>query len=92
MLARRPTRLVLIAAAMSSFAAAVASLGGATATAATVNVTLSDFGIRLSTGTVPPGRIVFRVLNRGNVRHDFEVDGAKTRVLAHASGSRSPSS
>jgi glucose/arabinose dehydrogenase len=75
--------MLVITGGLIALAAVVASLGGASTTAGTVDVTLSDFGIRLSTGTVPPGRIVFRVLNRGNVSHDFEVDGRKTRALAH---------
>jgi hypothetical protein len=81
--APRWTRLALIAGALMSLVAVVASPGGASTTAATVSVTLADFDIRLSTGTVPPGRTVFHVLNRGNVTHDFAVDGRKTRALAH---------
>ena len=83
--ARRPTRLALIAAAMSSFAAVVALLGGATTTAAyRANVTSASTSRSGSRPAwLPPGWIVFRVLNRGNLRHDFEVGGTTTRVLAH---------
>lgn len=57
-----------------------ASAGAATAV---VHVTLSDFGIDLSTATVTPGRTVFHVTNRGNLSHAFAIDGAKTRALVH---------
>jgi glucose/arabinose dehydrogenase len=66
--------------------ALVALSGSAAATPAgssAVSVTLSDFGIRLSTGVVAPGRVTFHVLNRGNLPHDFRVSGKKTAPLLH---------
>ena len=80
-----PIRALLVAAfVLAAGTALTAAVGAANGRAiASVNVTLIDFGIRLSSGTVPPGRISFRVLNRGNVAHDFAVGGEKTRVLAH---------
>jgi glucose/arabinose dehydrogenase len=48
-----------------------------------VNVTLSDFAIHLSTGTVAPGRVSFHVLNRGNVQHSFTIAGIRTGALRH---------
>ncbi len=55
---------------------------GATS-AASVTVTLSDFGIRLSSGAVAARRVTFRVINRGNVPHGFAVAGKQTTLLPH---------
>ena len=55
----------------------------AAGSAASVTVTLSDFGIRLSVGAVQARRVTFRVVNRGNVPHGFGVAGKRTAVLPH---------
>jgi glucose/arabinose dehydrogenase len=84
MFSPRVTRAASISFAMLALAAVFACAGAASDRASsTVRVTLGDFEIRLSTGTVPPGRVAFRVLNRGNVAHDFDVDGKRTKPLAH---------
>ena len=74
--------------AASGCAVGLAVLAAATGTRAaaplaTVSVTLSDFGIRLSVGAVRDRKVTFRVVNRGNVAHDFAIAGRRTRVLAH---------
>ena len=72
----------------SLVAAAVATLvwvssAPAAPAAASVSVTLSDFAIRVSTDTVPVGRVSFRVVNRGNAVHDFTFAGKRTRALSN---------
>ena len=74
--------------AASGCAVGLAVLAAATGTRAaappaTVSVTLSDFGIRLSVGAVRERKVTFRVVNRGNVAHDFAIAGMRTRPLAH---------
>ena len=80
----RVTRALFLAGALLASTAAFACAGAASSRATpTVDVTLGDFEIRLSTDDVRPGRIAFRVLNRGNVPHDFALDGRRTTALAH---------
>lgn len=87
MFSRRVTRAASLAAGVLALTAAFACTGAAsTRASSTVEVTLGDFEIRLSTGVVEPGRVTFRVLNRGNVSHDFAVDGRRTSPLAHGQG------
>jgi glucose/arabinose dehydrogenase len=64
-------------------ALAAATGTGAAAPPATVSVTLSDFGIRLAVGAVRERKVTFRVVNRGNVAHDFAIAGKRMRVLPH---------
>ncbi len=81
----RPRRLLLLAASACGVALPLALPGGthASASAATVSVTLSDFGVRLSAGTVRSRHVTFRVRNRGNVPHGFAVAGSRTALLEH---------
>src|SRR5262245_21669893 len=78
-------RGVLLAASACFLALPLALPGGshAAASAATVSVTLSDFGVSLSAGAVRSRHVTFRVLNRGNVPHGFAVAGARTTLLRH---------
>ena len=46
-----------------------------------VTVTMSEFRFRLSKRTVPTGTVIFTVVNRGRITHDFRIAGKKTRVL-----------
>jgi glucose/arabinose dehydrogenase len=55
----------------------------AAASAASVTVTLSDFGVSLSAGAVRSRHVTFHVLNRGNLPHGFAVAGAQTLLLQH---------
>jgi uncharacterized cupredoxin-like copper-binding protein len=68
------------------FALAASSAAAPASTAASVtrvDVTLSDFAIRLSADRVPRGRVVFRIVNRGNVPHGFTIAGRQTGTLPH---------
>src|SRR5947207_65578 len=59
--------------------------GGRSATSATVVVTAgkpSEFGFALKPATVARGTVVFKVVNRGKLRHNFAIAGKKTPVLA----------
>jgi plastocyanin len=46
-----------------------------------VTVTATEFRFRLSKRTVPTGTVIFTVVNRGRITHDFRIAGKKTRVL-----------
>jgi uncharacterized cupredoxin-like copper-binding protein len=73
----RPLAIAAIAAAGSIAAA------GVTSAASTVSVTAgkpSEFRFRL--GSKPsPGKVTFRVTNRGSVKHDFKIAGKKTETI-----------
>ena len=61
-----------------------ASPAGADAGDATtrVRVIATDFKFTLSRRTVPTGTVIFTVVNRGKIAHDFRIAGKKTRILA----------
>jgi uncharacterized cupredoxin-like copper-binding protein len=47
-----------------------------------VNVTASEFKFVLSKKTARRGVVVFKVKNVGKLKHDFDIKGRKTRLLA----------
>lgn len=47
-----------------------------------VTVTATDSKFRLSRRRAPTGTVIFTVVNRGKVRHDFKIAGKKTRRLS----------
>jgi uncharacterized cupredoxin-like copper-binding protein len=51
-------------------------------TAATVSVTATEFSFRLSKASVPHGKVVFTVANRGKVAHDFSIGGKTSSLVA----------
>jgi uncharacterized cupredoxin-like copper-binding protein len=51
-------------------------------TATTVAVTATEFKFVLSKHTVPHGTVVFKVVNRGMLPHNFKISGHKTALIA----------
>jgi uncharacterized cupredoxin-like copper-binding protein len=52
------------------------------AAAAKVTVTATEFKFKLSRRSVAaPGKVAFRVVNRGKIAHDFKIAGKKTKLL-----------
>jgi uncharacterized cupredoxin-like copper-binding protein len=49
---------------------------------ATVSVTATEFSFRLSKASVPHGKVVFTVANRGKVGHDFSIGGKTSSLVA----------
>jgi uncharacterized cupredoxin-like copper-binding protein len=47
----------------------------------TVRVTATEFRFKLSRTTVPVGVVVFQVVNRGKIAHDFKIAGKKTPLI-----------
>ena len=47
----------------------------------TVTVTASEFKFKLSRKTAPVGTVVFKVVNKGKIAHDFKINGKKTPLL-----------
>jgi plastocyanin len=69
-------------------AAAVAALAvpGAGAAPATVTVSMTDFAFKLSRQSAPRGIVLFRIVNRGDVPHDFKIAGKKSPIYAAGKG------
>jgi uncharacterized cupredoxin-like copper-binding protein len=63
---------------------AASGTAGPTAAQATSRITVSatDFKFRLSKQRVPTGTVIFTVVNRGRIAHDFKIAGKKTKQLA----------
>jgi uncharacterized cupredoxin-like copper-binding protein len=51
------------------------------ASAAAVTVTASEFKFKLSKLSVPHGTVVFTVVNKGKIPHDFKINGKKTSLV-----------
>jgi uncharacterized cupredoxin-like copper-binding protein len=65
-----------------SLGAAAPSTLSTDTTTATVTVTATEFSFRLSKASVPHGKVVFRVANRGKVAHDFSISGKTSSLVA----------
>jgi uncharacterized cupredoxin-like copper-binding protein len=50
---------------------------------ARVTVKASEFKFVLSKKTARRGVVVFKITNVGKIKHDFDIKGRKTRLLAH---------
>jgi len=62
----------------------LAPFAGARTTATTVHVTAKDtLRFTLSTKKAPHGKTIFKVVNKGTLRHDFAIAGKKTKLLGH---------
>jgi uncharacterized cupredoxin-like copper-binding protein len=81
------TRILSLLAAAAVVAATlvvVVPLAGARTTATTVKVTAKDtFRFALSRRSAPHGKTIFKVINKGTLKHDFKIAGKKTRLLGH---------
>jgi plastocyanin len=62
-------------------AAPVAASPSAT-TATTVTVTMKEFKFVLSKKTVRHGKVTFKLVNKGAVKHDFAISGKKSKLIA----------
>ena len=74
---------VLIAAAVAAAAYfALTPFAGASSTATTVRVTAKDtLKFVLSRRSAPHGRTIFKIINKGSLRHDFKIAGKKTPLI-----------
>jgi uncharacterized cupredoxin-like copper-binding protein len=82
---KRIVSLVAVAAVAAATLFAVVAYGGArTASATTVKVAAKDtFRFTLSRKSAPHGKVTFKVVNKGHLRHDFKIAGKKTKLLKH---------
>ena len=54
---------------------------GRSAKVTKITVTAKEFSFKLSKRKVPKGTVVFTVLNKGKISHDFKIAGKKTKTL-----------
>ena len=70
-------------AALAALVVAPAASPNATAqNVTTVTVTMKEFKFTLSKRTVPHGVVVFKLVNRGALPHNFKISGKKSAILA----------
>jgi len=50
--------------------------------AATVTVTATEFKFKLSPSTVTHGKVIFTLVNKGKVAHDFQIAGKKAPLVS----------
>jgi uncharacterized cupredoxin-like copper-binding protein len=48
----------------------------------TITVTMTEFKFKLAKSSAPKGTVVFKVANKGQVGHDFKINGKKTPLVA----------
>ena len=63
-------------------AASAASSAQTARTSAAVTVTATEFKFGLSKSSVPHGNVVFTVLNRGKIAHDFSISGKTSSLVS----------
>jgi uncharacterized cupredoxin-like copper-binding protein len=74
--------LALVAAAAALLYAPFASPKASATKSTTVTVTMREFKFTLSRKIVPRGTIVFKLVNKGTLGHDFKIAGKKSKLVA----------
>jgi plastocyanin len=74
--------LLLLALASAGLATGVFAARNHAGAVTRVTVTATEFRFTLSRRTIPVGAVVFTVVNKGKLAHDFKLAGKKTHVLA----------
>jgi uncharacterized cupredoxin-like copper-binding protein len=75
--------VAVVAVAAAALFAVVAYGGGSTTTATTVKVTAKDtLRFVLSRKSAPHGKVIFKVTNKGRIKHDFKIAGKKSKMIA----------
>lgn len=77
--------LVTLAAAVATPAAPA---GTQVVTTTKVNVVMTEYAFRLSKSVVPRGRVIFTVVNRGDLGHDFVIGALNKKTPVISSGGR----
>ncbi len=80
---KRIFSLLAAAAVVAATLFVVVPLAGARTTATTVSVTAKEYKFILSRKSAPHGKVTFKVVNKGRIKHDFKIAGKKTKLLRH---------
>jgi uncharacterized cupredoxin-like copper-binding protein len=78
----RSFTLAVVAAVVALLYAPVASPNANAQQVTTVTVTMKEFKFTLSKKIVPHGRVVFKLVNKGSLAHDFKIQGKKSKMVA----------
>jgi uncharacterized cupredoxin-like copper-binding protein len=74
--------VAVLALALVSAAVALAGSTARTRTAVTsVTVTMKEFKFVLSRSRVPHGKVIFKLVNKGALAHDFKIAGKKSSLI-----------
>jgi uncharacterized cupredoxin-like copper-binding protein len=74
--------LGLLGAALVTGVAATAAPSHRAAKTTTITVKMTEFKFTLSKSSAPKGTVVFKLVNRGQVGHDFKINGKKSPLVA----------
>jgi plastocyanin len=74
-------RIALLAVLATLLVAAPATARPARTSSTTVTVTMTEFKFVLSKRTVPHGKIVFKLVNKGKIAHDFKIALHKSALI-----------
>ena len=74
--------LGLLGAALVVAVPATAAPSRHAATTTTITVKMTEFKFTLSRSSAPRGTVVFKIVNKGQVAHDFKINGKKTPLVA----------
>jgi len=77
----RSLTLALVAAVVALLYAPVASPNARAQQVTTVTVTMKEFKFVLSKKAVPHGKVVFKLVNKGSLAHDFKIAGKKSKMI-----------
>ena len=81
-LSSSPVRLLSVfAAVVVASALAGPAFAARAKAAATIKVTATEFKFTLSPTTVKHGSVIFTVVNKGKLAHDFKIAGKKTPLI-----------
>ena len=81
---KRTLYLLVAAAAVTATVIAVAPFAAAHPAAkqtTTIKVVAKEYKFILSKKSAPAGKVIFKVVNKGKVNHDFQIAGKKTKSL-----------
>lgn len=73
---------ILLACAAAGLVVAAIAFATPRAPATKVTVTATEFRFAMSRTAVPVGKVIFTVVNKGKIGHDFVIAGKKTPVIA----------
>jgi uncharacterized cupredoxin-like copper-binding protein len=77
----RSFTLAVVAAVVALLYAPVASPNASAQQVTTVTVTMKEFKFTLSKKIVPHGTVVFKLVNKGSLAHDFKIAGKKSKMI-----------
>jgi uncharacterized cupredoxin-like copper-binding protein len=78
---RKVITMALLGAALVVAMPATAAPAHDAAKNTTITVKMTEFKFKLSKNSAPKGTVVFKVANKGQLAHDFKINGKKTPLV-----------